>query len=152
LVRVSLPLDADAPMVSDWGAFTRTLAPPGAHTAWQQLPAEAWPHVASPVADTLSQRLRATLDPAHILNRGLLGEPMPDDLVANGASGVDHRASGVDHRAAHRASGVDHRASGVDHRAVHSASGVDHRATHGAPGADRDATRPPDAPSTTPTA
>ena len=127
LVRVSLPLDADAPMVSDWGAFTRTLAPPGAHTAWQQLPAEAWPHVASPVADTLSQRLRATLDPAHILNRGLLGEPMSDDLAANAVHGDDRVA-------------------------MNGASGVDHRATHGASDVDRDATRPPDAPSTTPTA
>jgi FAD/FMN-containing dehydrogenase len=27
------------------------------------------------VADALSVRLRAALDPAHVLNRGLLGEP-----------------------------------------------------------------------------
>jgi glycolate oxidase FAD binding subunit len=75
VVRVMLPLPDAAPQVTDWSEFTRTLAPPGAHTAWEQLPADAWPHVPSAVADALSVRLRAALDPAHVLNRGLLGEP-----------------------------------------------------------------------------
>lgn len=75
LVRVMLPPPDAAPQVTDWGEFTRTLAPPGAHTAWEQLPADAWRHVPSAVVDTLSTRLRAALDPAHVLNRGLLGEP-----------------------------------------------------------------------------
>lgn len=76
LVRVALPLGADAPAVSDQEEFTRRLAPPGAHTAWLQLPATAWSHVPCAVGDLLSTRLRATFDPAHILNRGLLGEPV----------------------------------------------------------------------------
>jgi glycolate oxidase FAD binding subunit len=75
LVRVALPLDADAPRIDDWGEFTRTLAPPGAHVAWERLPAEAWPQVPSAVGDRMSVGLRRALDPAHILNRGLLGEP-----------------------------------------------------------------------------
>lgn len=78
LVRVMLPLGDAAPPIADWGEFTRTLAPPGAHAAWERLPAEAWPHVPSATADVLSARIRAALDPAHILNRGLLGEPLGD--------------------------------------------------------------------------
>lgn len=83
IVRVFLPLPDASPRVSDWGEFTRTLAPPGAHAAWECLPADAWPHVPSAVADRLSVRLRAALDPAHVLNRGLLGEPLSN--AAGGA-------------------------------------------------------------------
>jgi len=60
---------------TDWPAFVRGIAPPGAHVAWERLPAEAWEHVPSSVSDKLSMGLRRALDPAHILNRGLLGEP-----------------------------------------------------------------------------
>lgn len=49
----------------------------GMHASWWQLPEGWWAHVPSPVSDTLSQRLRAALDPRHILNRGLLGEVSP---------------------------------------------------------------------------
>lgn len=76
LVRVSLPAQpVDAPGIGEWAAFVRNIAPPGAHVTWEQLPAHAWPHVPCPVADRISAGLRRALDPAHILNRGLLGEP-----------------------------------------------------------------------------
>jgi glycolate oxidase FAD binding subunit len=54
--------------------FVRRIAPLGAHAAWERLPAEWWPFVDSPVNDRLSIGLRRALDPAHIMNRGLLGE------------------------------------------------------------------------------
>jgi len=84
LVRASIPMHhGDAPHIGDWASFVRTIAPPGAHVAWEQLPPEAWPHVRCAVADTISTGLRRALDPAHILNRGLLGEPIAD-LAAPG--------------------------------------------------------------------
>lgn len=76
LVRVSIPAaEADRSDAHDWASFVRSIAPPGAHVTWEQLPANAWPHVPCPVADRISTGLRRALDPAHILNRGLLGEP-----------------------------------------------------------------------------
>jgi glycolate oxidase FAD binding subunit len=75
LVRVSMPVnEAHPPRVGDWASVVRTIAPLGAHVSWEQLPAHAWPHVPCAVADTISTGLRRALDPAHILNRGLLGE------------------------------------------------------------------------------
>jgi glycolate oxidase FAD binding subunit len=56
-------------------SFVRRLAPLGGHVSWERLPHDTWPHVASRVADRLSIGLRQRLDPAHVLNRGLLGEP-----------------------------------------------------------------------------
>jgi glycolate oxidase FAD binding subunit len=87
LVRVSMPLDqAHPPRIGDWAAFVRTIAPFGAHVTWEQLPAEAWPHVPCAVADTISTGLRRALDPAHILNRGLLGESLsPNSTIVPGS-------------------------------------------------------------------
>lgn len=76
LVRVSIPMPDDgAAHVGEWASFVRSIAPPGAHVTWEQLPMHAWPHVPCSVADRISTGLRRALDPAHILNRGLLGEP-----------------------------------------------------------------------------
>lgn len=82
MVRLAIPVDADTSIADETLAeFVRRLAPPGAHVSWERLPAHAWTHVRSSVADRLSVGLRRTLDPAHVLNRGLLGEPfvsLPD--------------------------------------------------------------------------
>ncbi len=79
LVRVVLPISSTRDDVAaanvDWPSFVRTIAPPGAHVSWERLPAEAWPHVPCAVADTISTGLRDALDPARVLNAGLLGEP-----------------------------------------------------------------------------
>jgi len=84
LVRVSMPAQpVDAPNIGDWAAFVRNIAPPGAHVTWEQLPAHAWPHVPSPVADRISMGLRRALDPAHILNRGVLGEAVDAHAVSD---------------------------------------------------------------------
>lgn len=86
LVRVSIPVDHErTPHIGDWATFVRTITPHGGHVAWEQLPAEAWPHVPCAVADSISTGLRRALDPAHILNRGLLGEPMADVAPSTGA-------------------------------------------------------------------
>jgi glycolate oxidase FAD binding subunit len=80
LVRVVLPVEPtrgdSAQLPMDWPSFVRTIAPPGAHVSWERLPAEAWPFVPTAVGDSISVGLRRALDPAHILNRGLLGEPL----------------------------------------------------------------------------
>jgi glycolate oxidase FAD binding subunit len=82
LVRVSIPAPADdAPSIGDWASFVRNISPPGGHVTWEQLPAHAWAHVPCPVADRISMGLRQALDPAHILNRGLLGEPASTDTM-----------------------------------------------------------------------
>lgn len=87
LVRVSFPAQpTDAPSIGAWAAFVRNIAPPGAHVTWEQLPAVAWPHVPCPVADRISTGLRRALDPAHILNRGLLGEATDSPSNATAAS------------------------------------------------------------------
>lgn len=76
LVRVVIPteLEANAARASE---FVRRIAPPGAHAAWERLPAAWWSHVDSAVNDRLSIGIRRALDPAHILNRGVLGELVP---------------------------------------------------------------------------
>jgi len=77
LVRICLPPNETQGAPNEaWPSFVRTIAPPGAHAAWEQLPAPAWPHVPCSVADPISVGLRRALDPAHILNRGVLGEPV----------------------------------------------------------------------------
>jgi glycolate oxidase FAD binding subunit len=73
VARVVLPAE-DAARVADWSAFVRGMTPVGAHTTWEQLPSNAWAHVPCAVDDALSAGLRRTLDPARVLNRGLLGE------------------------------------------------------------------------------
>jgi glycolate oxidase FAD binding subunit len=89
LVRVSLPMPHErTPHVDDWAVFVRTIAPPGGHVSWEQLPAAAWPHVPCAVADAISTGLRRALDPNHILNRGLLGEPMADVITSAAGSGA----------------------------------------------------------------
>jgi len=75
VVRVSISTPpVGAAYMGAWPSFVQRIAPPGAHVTWEQLPADAWPHVPCPVADRISMGLRRALDPAHILNRGLLGE------------------------------------------------------------------------------
>jgi len=75
---------------ANWPEFVRRIAPPGAHVAWERLPDHAWAHVPSAVNDRLSAGLRRALDPAHILNRGLLGESVADaaDLARAGRHGL----------------------------------------------------------------
>ncbi len=80
LVRVVIPLADDVPSLPAQrsegftSAFVQRIAPPGAHAAWERLPAEAWAFVESAVNDRLSMGVRRALDPAHILNRGVFGE------------------------------------------------------------------------------
>ena len=54
-------------------SVTRTLAPPGGHVVWEQLPADAWSDVPSSVADKLSRGLQHTFDPDSRCNSGILG-------------------------------------------------------------------------------
>jgi len=54
-------------------SVTRTLAPPGGHVVWEQLPDVAWGNVPSSVADSLSHGLQRTFDPQHRCNSGILG-------------------------------------------------------------------------------
>ena len=54
-------------------SVTRTLAPPGGHVVWEQLPATAWTNVPSSVADALSHGLQRTFDPHNRCNSGILG-------------------------------------------------------------------------------
>lgn len=76
MVRIAVPNDEVNAMPDDTLAeFVGRLAPLGAHVTWERLPTQAWPHVRSSVDDRLSVALRRTLDPSHVLNRGLLGEP-----------------------------------------------------------------------------
>lgn len=53
----------------------RSLTPPGGHVVWEQLPANAWQHVPSAVADHLSFGLQRTFDPDRRCNPGILGAP-----------------------------------------------------------------------------
>ena len=55
------------------GTITRTLAPPGGHVVWEQLPAAVWPSVPSSVFDALSRGLQRTFDPESRCNFGILG-------------------------------------------------------------------------------
>lgn len=59
--------DIGAGNARDWRLPARTLA--------ERLPAEAWGAQPSSIHDVISQRLRAALDPAGVLNPGILGEP-----------------------------------------------------------------------------
>ena len=54
-------------------SVTRTLAPPGGHVVWEQLPATAWTNVPSSVGDSLSHGLQHTFDPLNRCNSGILG-------------------------------------------------------------------------------
>lgn len=85
ILRVAVPRLSNAAPVAHGATHDHTAIPvllgalqtPDMHASWWQLPEDWWAHVLSPVVDTLSQRLRAALDPRHILNRGLLGEVTP---------------------------------------------------------------------------
>ncbi len=75
MVRVVIPHATHLKMTdANAAALASHLAPPGAHAAWQQLPAGAWSAVPCAVSDALSAGIRDRLDPRHVLNRGLLGE------------------------------------------------------------------------------
>jgi glycolate oxidase FAD binding subunit len=73
VVRVSALFEHDAPALE---RFVRGIAPPGAAVSWETLPIDGWQYVPSSVSDRVSMGLRRALDPAWILNRGLLGESM----------------------------------------------------------------------------
>ncbi len=89
VVRVTLPQETgDAASARDWATFVRTIAPSGAHVTWERLPSHAWTHVPSPVSDRLSRGIRRTLDPAHILNRGIFGEETADSAHAATIAGA----------------------------------------------------------------
>ena len=86
-------------LATHWPEFVRRIAPPGAHVAWERLPDHAWAHVPSAVNDTLSAGLRRALDPAHILNRGLLGELAAadvDDAYTEVSPGNPHTTPSAD--------------------------------------------------------
>lgn len=55
--------------------IVRGLTPPGGHVVWERLPANAWRHVPSAVADHLSFGLQRTFDPDGRCNPGILGAP-----------------------------------------------------------------------------
>lgn len=82
MVRLVIP-SANQPEMTDAIAtqFATSLAPPGAHVSWQQLPAAAWSAVPSMVNDVLSSGIRDRLDPRRVLNRGLLGETTPTAVL-----------------------------------------------------------------------
>ena len=77
-VRVAVP-HAPNLSVDEYHAaiasVTRTLAPPGGHVVWEQLPHSAWVGVPSSVADNLSRGLQRTFDPQSRCNSGILGAP-----------------------------------------------------------------------------
>lgn len=54
-------------------SITRTIAAPGGHVVWEQLPARAWAGVPSAVGDELSRGLQRTFDPRSRCNFGVLG-------------------------------------------------------------------------------
>lgn len=91
VVRVVIPAGdegAQQARSADWPGFVRRIAPPGGHVTWERLPAAAWPHVECAVGDRLSAGLRRALDPAHILNRGLLGEELDAAKSVGASTGV----------------------------------------------------------------
>jgi glycolate oxidase FAD binding subunit len=73
VVRVAASFEDETPVLE---RFVRGMVPPGAAVTWEMLPADAWQYVPSAVSDRVSMGLRRALDPAWILNRGLLGESM----------------------------------------------------------------------------
>lgn len=78
MLRVVIPQSAAAsapeflPAVS---SVARTLAPPGGHVVWEQLPAQSWEHVSSAVGDRLSSGLQRAFDPMRRCNPGIMGQP-----------------------------------------------------------------------------
>lgn len=54
-------------------SITRTIAPPGGHVVWEQLPPAVWNTVPSLVSDELSRGLQRTFDPDNRCNSGILG-------------------------------------------------------------------------------
>ncbi|MEO7362475.1 MAG: FAD-binding protein [Gemmatimonadaceae bacterium] len=76
VIRVLAPQPATLSAVEYQSALTsitRTLAPPGGHVVWEQLPASAWSGVPSLVFDELSRGLQRTFDPDSRCNFGILG-------------------------------------------------------------------------------
>lgn len=75
-LRVVIPMPAamqPAEYHAALSSITRTIAPPGGHVVWEQLPATAWSTVPSLVSDALSRGLQRTFDPDGHCNPGILG-------------------------------------------------------------------------------
>ncbi|MEO7997920.1 MAG: FAD-binding protein [Gemmatimonadaceae bacterium] len=76
-VRVVIPAPS-AMQASEYqsalASITRTIAPPGGHVVWEQLPPAVWSTVPSFVSDELSRGLQRTFDPDDRCNSGILGE------------------------------------------------------------------------------
>ncbi|MGV3710972.1 MAG: FAD-binding protein [Gemmatimonas sp.] len=73
VVIPQLPTQSPEHFAVALASITRTLAPPGGHVVWEQLPASAWSGVPSAVADRISTGLQRTFDPAARCNSGILG-------------------------------------------------------------------------------
>ncbi|MDQ6612266.1 MAG: FAD-binding oxidoreductase, partial [Gemmatimonadota bacterium] len=75
-IRVVIPASpalANEEAVAALASIVQTIAPPGGHVVWEQLPDAVWKHVPSAVADELSLGLQRAFDPAGRCNPGILG-------------------------------------------------------------------------------
>lgn len=76
VIRVVIPRPADVAATefqSTLASITRTIAAPGGHVVWEQLPSQTWTGVPSAVSDDLSRGLQRTFDPRNRCNFGVLG-------------------------------------------------------------------------------
>ena len=75
-LRVVIPVSPNFSAEQNWAAFaslTASIAPPGGHVVWEQLPERVWDHVPSAVSDKLSVGLQQAFDAAGRCNPGILG-------------------------------------------------------------------------------
>ena len=75
-IRVVIPVSPGFSVHENAAALTKiapTLAPPGGHVVWEQLPDVVWHGVPSAVGDDLSSGLQRAFDTARRCNPGILG-------------------------------------------------------------------------------